>query len=268
MFKKTMLLGVLFFSLSASAYTKLEWTTFLNEAIVTDDNISWNYDVKKLKSHIPHIKNNDINILIELSNSDDEGLSQSSKYLLATQGEKANKHLFDYYLKTDNLKNGLYYFNFNFVHTVNKDHLWKIVSKEEQLLSKMLLDEFSMCKDYKDYYSLGGKDFTFENYDDFFEQRNIIQNYSMADLFSLELELSDAEYPVTITFYNNRYIFQSDSDDNCSTTGKSESYIQMQKIMALYKQYEQKKYLNPVCESYSENSLLKSRFNYYCASIK
>jgi len=266
--KKILLLMVISFSLLAQAFSEVEWTEFIGETIVTKEDMTWTYDVKKLKLHQDRIKKEDLVILEKIAKSEDVQMSQGAKYLLATQGEKTNTFLLNNYLNEENIKNGLYYLNLNFINTVEKNHLWDLINYKESFSRSSLKNEFSQCKEFKDYHAQGGKDFTFDNYDDFFEQRGIVENYTNADLFSLELELSDIIYPVTITFYNNRYIIQSANDDICIKVAENKSYIEMQKIMALYKQYKKIEYLKKACDEFSSNSLLNARFNYFCIDLK
>lgn len=262
--KKIILSSIFVTSLSANAFTQLEWTTFINETIITKDDMSWEYDVKKLKEHQTRIKSDDIPILKTIASGDDYQTSQGSKYLLATQGEKSNEFLFNNYLTDEDIKNGLYYLNLNFINTVDKDNLWNIIRTKEEALRVSVKSGFSECSNFKDYHLQGGKDFTFESYDDFFSQRNVIRNYTHSDLFNLELELSEGNYPVTVTFYNNRYVVQSKNDDKCLKIGENEDYKELQKLMALYKQYQKYEYLNETCDDFNNNSLLRTRFNYFC----
>ena len=262
--KKILIPLIFSISFGAQAITELEWTTFINETIETKEDMTWTYDVKKLKEHQDRIKKDDIHKLENIAKGDDIQMSQGAKYLLATQGELSNEFLVDNYLKEEDLKNGLYYLNLNFINTVNKDNLWSVIKEKEHFTKSTLIDEFRECQTFKDYHAQGGKDFTFESYDDFFDRRSIVENYTHADLFNLELELSETEYPVTITFYNNRYIVQELNDEKCFKTGESQNYVEMQKIMALYKQYQKPNELKSVCDDFDKNSLLKSRFNYFC----
>lgn len=266
--KNILLSLIIFISSSANAFTETEWKEFITETIETKEDMTWTYNVEKLKEHQGRIKTEDILILKKLAKEEDVQISQGSKYLLATQGEKSNAFLFDNYLNDPDLKNGLYYLSFNFVNTINKELFWSLINDKEVISRSTLKEEFKSCKTFKDYHAQGGKDFTFESYDDFFEQRNIVENYTNSDLFTLELELSEIVYPVTITFYNNRYIVQALNDDKCLKPNDSPNYIEMQKIMALYKQYQKPALLKTVCDDINSNSLLKSRFNYFCIGLK
>ena len=266
--KKILLSLLIVSSFNSQAFTELEWTTFINETIKTNDDMTWNYDVEKLKSHQNRISSTDLKSLESIANADDQQLSQGAKYLLATQGELSNKFLFDNYLQDKNVKNGLYYLNLNFMSTNEKSNLWDIIKEKEVSISEELKKEFYECSNFVDYHSRGGKNFTFENYDDFFDQRNVIRNYTNSDLLNLEFEISESIYPITITFYNNKYIVHSKNDDKCLSISDNENYTDMQKIIALYKQYQKNDYLFSSCESYSSNSLLKSRLSYLCVNLK
>lgn len=266
--KKIILTLLSLIPLTSQAFTKEEWIGFIVDSIETKEDLTWSYDVKKLKTYSKLTKTSDFDTLKEISEGDDLQVSQASKYILATQGEKMNEFLIDDYLMATDLKNSLYYLNLNFINTSNKNNFWQYIKSKETVSKDILIDSFSSCEDFKDYYTLGGKDITFESYDDFFEKRTLIENYTNVDLMYLELEVIDALFPITITLFENKFVVQSEKDDLCVKPDDNIDYIYMQKIMALYKQYQKNEFITPICLEFDENNLLKSRFSYFCTTIK
>lgn len=262
--KKMFFLLPLFFSMHSYAFTKEEWVNFIIDSVETKEDLTWSYDTSKLKTYHKMAKNEDIIILKEIAFSDDKQVSQASKYLLALSGEKSNEFLIDNYLNDEDIKNGLYYLNMNFINTPSKENFWQILKSKEIISKSIVLDSFDTCNKFQDVNSLGGKNFDFESYNDFYSKRILIENYTNLDLMYLELELSDAEYPVSVTVFSNRFVVNNENDELCLKTGDNIDYVYLQKIGALYKQYQKEDFLKPLCESFEENQLLKSKFNYLC----
>lgn len=256
------------FSLIASfnsyAFTDKEWVNFIVDSIETKDDLSWKYDVDKLKTYSKMTKDEDIKILIDIANGDDYQVSQASKYLLALEGQKTNEFILDNYFEDNDVKNGLYYTNLNFINTPEKKHFWSLLKDRESLSINIVKDEFENCKDFNDIKELGGVPFTFENYDDFFEKRSLIEDHTHADLMYMEMDLMDQEYPVSVTVFQNRYVINKENEDNCTKPNESLDYNYLQKIMALYKQYQKESELNLNCKEFDDNKLLKSKFYYLC----
>ena len=267
MIKKIIFTAVLASSFPSQAFTQEEWVTFINDSINVKQDLSWDYDMVKMKSYTKFIKNEDIKILETISKSDDIQISQGSKYLLASQGSKSSDFILSNYLDDDNLKNGLYYMGLNLINLPEKKPFFdKTISLSNSLETK-LNTKYEKCENFNDYYDKGGKNFTFENYDDFYSKRDLISNYTHADLFYLEIDLQDKTYPITVTFYKNRYNIQNKDDDQCIKINSDNDYIHLQKIFALYKQYDQQTTLTLLCDKLSKNNLLKSRFSYFCSNV-
>ncbi len=264
MLKKFILIFSMCATLSANAFTEKEWVNIIVDTIETKNDGSWSYDVAKLKTFSNQVKDADINYLTTISTSDDVQVSQGAKYLLALEGEKTNKILIDNYIESDDIKNGLYYLNLNFINSTEKDSAWTYLTSQMNSLKNSVSNEFKSCSKFNDFRSVGGKEFTFESYDDFFDKRNIIFNFSNANLWNLEIDLGELEYPVTVTFYDNKYVIHKENDNECLSINESEDYIKLQKIIAVFKQYQKNDELNLFCEDISNNNLLKSRFNYLC----
>lgn len=253
--------------LVSHAFTKDEWIEKMNDSIETKKDLTWTYDTQKLKGYSEIKKEEDISVLKDIALEYDVQMSQVSKYILSLQGEKTNQFLIDNYLESDDIKNSMYYLSLNFISTSNRTTFWQYLKSKESISKKMVKDSFSMCKDFQDYSSLGGKDVTFESYDDFFEKRSLVENYTNIDLMHVEFEISDAKYPITLTFFENKFIVQSNDDEACLSPNKNEDFIYMQKILGLYKQYQKNDFIKLTCSSFEENNLLKSRFSYFCLTL-
>lgn len=266
--KKILIPIIILGSFNVHAYTEQELLDIINSSIEVKKDLNWTYNTEQLKKYETKIKNNDIDILKKIASGEDKQLSQGSKYLLATQGNSANEYLIENYLSDSNLQNSLYYLNMNFLTTTNKEDLWDIFINRSNVLSESLITEFKSCYKFKDYYSQGGKDLTFDSIDDYYDKKDLVRTYTFYDLFDLELEFSVSEFPITVTFYNNRYVVQSKDDDKCININENESYVKMQKIMGFYKKYQKQELIDPICDNFDSNSLLKTRFNYYCLTLK
>lgn len=257
-------LFALFSSFNASAFTDKEWANLIVDTIDTKDDLSWSFNVEKLKTYSKMTKESDIKILESIAKGDDYQISQAAKYLLSLEGVRTNEFIINNYLDDSDVKNGLYYVNANFINTPDKKNFWSILKSKEIMSIAILKDEFENCKDFQDVKELGGTKFTLESFDDFFDKRDLISGYTNADLMYLELDLSEKEYPVDITVFQNKYVFDNDEESNCSSPNKSLDFNHMQKITALYKQYQKVDKLKIVCENFDENKLLKSKFSYLC----
>ena len=266
--KKSLIFTSILTPLFSNALSKEEWSEVIDKSIETKDNLTWNYNPMVLKRSISQIKDDDISILREIYQSEDVLLAEASKYLLASQGNKTNDLILNHYLESGDIKSALYYFNFNFINSEYKDDFWKGVDDKEEFAITTLKEDFKTCSNFKDYSQIGGKDFTFTSGEDFFNQRAIIKLSSNVNLMYLEFELNNLEYPVTTTIYKNDYIIQSDNDKKCSKINKDVSYIELQKIMAIYKKYEKTIKLNKACNELSSNLLLDSKFRYLCVELK
>lgn len=267
MIKKIIISSLFLSSFSSYAFNKEEWVNFISDAVQPNDNLTWTYDMSKMKSYEKFLKRDDIIILKDIAKSIDLQVSQGAKYLLASSGKEANAFLFENYLDSKDLKNGLYYLNYNLMNTPDATDFWQNTFSESTKLTKLLLTSYNECKTFNNYYGIGGKDFTFKNYDDFYSQRSLLSNYTHADLFYLEIDLQDKKYPVTVTFYKNRYTIQSKENDTCVKINNDKNYIRLQKISALYKQYSKNDLMKPICDSFHDNKLLSSHFNYFCNDL-
>lgn len=262
--KKIITSLILFTSFFSYGFTKSEWNNFIVDSIETKSDLSWNYDVKKLKTYSKMSKDSDIIILEEIAKGDDYQLSQGAKYLLSLQGNKTNKFFIENYILEDDFKNGLYYLNANYINTSDKSSFWQEVKNKEIESKSIVNDYFSECKNFKDVNLLGGKNFELESYDDFFEKRSLIENYTHLDLMFLELDLIDVAYPISITIYSDRYVINKEDEELCADPNKNVDYQYLQKIAAIYKQYQKTDSLTLLCNEFKDNELLKSRFSYYC----
>ena len=262
--KRVFILVSLFFSIQANAITKEEWVNFIVDSVETKEDLTWSYDTSKLKTYSKMAKNKDIEILEEIANSDDIQVKNASKYLLALLGEDTNKFLINNYLTGEDIKNSLYYLNLNFINTPDKKNFWQYLLSKENISKKIVLDSFEKCSNFEDVNLLGGKVFEFNSYDDFYNKRDLLSNYTNLDLMHIEFELSDAEYPISITLFSNKFIVNKETDDLCLKANENSDYVYLQKIGALYKQYQKEDFLKSMCNSLESNMLLKSKFNYLC----
>ncbi len=262
--KRIFILLSVFLSSQANALTKEEWVNFIVDSVETKEDLTWSYDTTKLKTYAKMAKNEDINTLEEIANGDDIQVKNASKYLLALLGEKTNKFLIDNYLEDKDIKNSLYYLNLNFINTPDKKNFWQYLLSKENISKNIVLDSFEECSNFEDVNLLGGQVFEFNSYDDFYNKRDLLSNYTNLDLMHIEFELSDAEYPVSITLFRNKFTVNKESDDLCLKASENVDYVYLQKIGALYKQYQKEDLLKPMCNSLESNMLLKSKFNYLC----
>lgn len=264
--KKNFIILIAFLSFQTQAFTKDEWINFIVDSVNTKEDLTWDYDTEKLKTYSKLATNEDSLILKDLSSEEDLQISQASKYLLSRKGEQTNDFIIDNYLESSDIKNSLYYLNLNFINTPNKDNFWQILKSKEHISKEIVLESFSTCDNFKDVNEMGGKVFDFKDYDSFFEQRLLLENYTKLDLMYLELDISDREYPLSITLFSNKYIINSDEDEVCLKTSDNIDYIYLQKISAIYKQYQREDLLKDLCLNFEDNQLLKNKFNYLCSN--
>lgn len=263
--KNKILFALSIIPLFSNAFTTEELNGLIGNSVIVKEDLTWEYDSKKLKSLSNMIKLEDIPTLKDFSNGEDLQISQASKYLLALQGEKTNEFLIDNYLNDNDIKNGMYYLNLNYINTPEKNNFWQIVKSKELASINNMLSFFEECKTFQDVNELGGTNITLNSYDDFFEKKQLIENYTNIDLMYFEMDLMDVEnFPVTVTFFPNKHVINSKDNDTCLKPQENIDYVNMQKVGALYKQHRKETELINFCNSFENNKLLKSRFNYLC----
>lgn len=249
----------------SQAFTQEEWTGLIETTVNVKDDLTWDYNTEKLKSYSPLIKPSDINELKLLAKNDDLQIAQASKYLLSFQGEKTNDFLIDNYLEDVDVNNGLYYLNLNFINTADKKEFWQYLKRKESIEVSKMIDGFEECNSFKNANELGGHNVILNSYDEFFEKKSLIENYTHVDLMFFEMDLMDVEeYPITVTFFPNKHVINSKENEKCLKTQDNQSYVYSQKIGAIYKQHKKIEELKSFCDSISGNEFLKTKFNYLC----
>ncbi len=249
----------------SQAFTQDEWTGLIENSVIMKDDLTWEYDTKKLKSFSGMIKDRDIQELKELAQTEDLQISQASKYLLSLEGEKTNEFLINNYLEEIDIKNGMYYLNLNYINTPEKNGFWQYLKTKEIGSINNMISFFDECKDFKNVNELGGTNVVLNSYDDFFDKKDLIDNYTNIDLMYFEMDLMDVEeYPITVTFFPNKHVINSENNDTCLKPQESIDYVYMQKIGALYKQHQKQDELTSFCETFDHNTFLKKRFDYLC----
>jgi len=148
---------------------------------------------------------------------------------------------------------------------VPKNNFWQYVKSKEIGSINNMISFFEECKDFKNINEIGGTNIVLNSYDEFFDKKELIENYTNVDLMYFEMDLMDVEeFPITVTFFQNKHVINSKENDVCLKPQDSIDYIHMQKIGALYKQHQKSEDLNSFCETFENNSFLKKRFNYLC----